>query len=324
MDILVDRHKESVTLPNNNVNDAFRVISMFTTLSISDIEIIVFRDDLNHKTVSGNKLHKLSPNIDIAKARHCSKVLSFGGPYSNHLHALAWACNDAGLDSVGVVRGELAASLTSTLVDCQQWGMQLIPLSRKVYREYQEELSHLSDPCLASELNLVDLISSLDNQHSTLVLPEGGSNLAAINSVSRIYRGVFDAAETLGATHAVCATGTGATLAGLYQACPVNVKVIGMQAVAEQTATIKRIQNWLGKGIDDLAIIESHLGRFGKITPSLVDFIDAFEREHNIPLDPIYTGKAMYQLVKMIDEGYFNKQDKIVFIHTGGLQGRRN
>ncbi len=297
--------------------------SLLTTVLLSKIELIIFRDDLNHPTVSGNKLYKLAPNIRFAKVSGCNSILSFGGPYSNHLHALAWACKESGLRSFGAIRGELHDCLTPTLKDCLKWGMQLIPLSRSGYRESQQMLSSYAEPCLAKELNLEPALQALVNGNNALVLPEGGSNIAAIESLAKAYRDVLKAKELAGVTHAICATGTGATLAGLYQAAPDGVDVIGMQAVAEQDATIERVRVWLGSEAPRLSIEESHLGRFGKISPALIEFIDEFEAQHGIPLDPVYTGKAMFKLSEMLAAGYFKSTDKILFVHTGGLQGKR-
>ena len=295
---------------------------MLSTFSLSGIKVVVFRDDLNHDTLSGNKLHKLAPNIEAAKARSCSTVLSFGGPFSNHLHALAWASQDVGLASVGIVRGELHDSLTPTLIDCQKWGMQLIPMPRNAYRQSQDLLSSFVEPCLASDLDLK--LTSLTNQKNTLVIPEGGSNVVAIKSLTNAYQQVFDLVAKQNITHAICATGTGATLARLYKATPGHVEVICMQAVAEQDATLQRIRGWIGNNTPRLTIHECHLGRFGKTTSSLIEFMDSFENQHGIPLDPVYTGKAMYQLVDMIERGYFKENQTILFIHTGGLQGKRS
>jgi len=105
--------------------------------------------------------------------------------------------------------------------------------------------------------------------------------------------------------------------------------VIGVQAVAECDATLARIQGWLGaKGssnliVPRLTIKEGHLGRFAKMPAELMIFIHDFEMQYNIPLDPVYTGKVMFKLSKMIKAGYFNSEDRILFIHTGGLQGKR-
>ena len=296
---------------------------MLTTLSLTGLEVIVFRDDLNHATVSGNKLHKLAPNIEHAKALGCSTVLSFGGPYSNHLHALSWACKESSLSSIGFVRGELHDELTPTLSDCQKWGMQLVPLSRKVYRQCQETLSAFAGPCLASDVDLGGVLQGFDDLQSMLIVPEGGSNLIAIDSLSKAYRAIFNSVECQGITHAVCATGTGATVAGLYHAASESIDVIGIQAVAEGDATIERVKSWLSGSVARLTIQEGHLGRFGKMPPELITFMDEFEAQYHIPLDPVYTGKVMFKLFEMIESNYFKATDKILFIHTGGLQGKK-
>jgi len=297
---------------------------VLTAISLFEVETIIYRDDLNHPTISGNKLHKLTPNVELAMRLGCSSVLSFGGAYSNHLHALAWACKKAGLQSIGVVRGELATSLTPTLTDCRHWGMQLIPLPRQQYRAYQELLYQAPESCLLNDLNLVEISHKIEAPSKTLVVPEGGSNLAAIKSLSIAYERVFESVQDQGITHAVCATGTGATLSGLYQAAPKQVNVIGMQAVAERNATLQRVQKWLSTNPSRLTIVESHLGGFGKMPVELMEFINDFEAQYAIPLDPIYTGKALYKLSEMAENGYFKKTDKILFIHTGGLQGKRH
>jgi len=92
--------------------------------------------------------------------------------------------------------------------------------------------------------------------------------------------------------------------------------------VAEGSATLERIENWLGGGSERLTIEEGHLGRFGKMPSELTTFIDDFENQYSIPLDPVYTGKLMFKLFKMIELGYFKATDKVLVIHTGGLQGK--
>ena len=292
----------------------------FQQLSYKGIAINVFRDDLKHDIISGNKLHKLAPNLELARNKNCSAVLSFGGAYSNHLHALAWACKEAGFKSIGVVRGELHSNLTPTLQDCQRWGMQLIPSQRKDYRAYQQALTD-HNTCYFSGQLTFPIFSDLPKD--TLVIPEGGSNLMAIKSVSDAYRGVFKAIASEGISHAICATGTGATLAGLYLAAPKQVKVIGVQAVAEGQATLDRIQNWLNEKPVNLSLVQGHWGGFGKIPLKLLDFIEEFETTYKIPLDPVYNGKAMFKIVEMINAGHFKSGDKILFVHTGGLQGKK-
>ena len=303
---------------------------LIQSILINGINLIIARDDLNHATVSGNKLHKLTPNIELAKNRNCSTILSFGGPYSNHLHALAWTCKENQIESIGIVRGELHQNLTPTLQDCKDWGMNLYPCSRINYREYQKELACFSEPLIINDTTarensfakrLARSFSSLAKE--TLVIPEGGSNLLAINSIAAAYSDVFTLDQCKHITHAVCATGTGATVSGLRLAAPNSVTVIGIQAVSEGDATLERIRTWIGEQSKGLTIEQGHLGGFAKKTPALMEFIDKFETTHNIPLDPIYNGKVMHKISSMIAENKFKPSDVILLIHTGGLQGKR-
>jgi 1-aminocyclopropane-1-carboxylate deaminase len=288
-------------------------------------QLLIYRDDLNHPTLSGNKLHKLAPNIQFARQQCCETLASFGGAYSNHLHALAWACKEQGLNSIGLVRGELHQNLTPTLKDCQDWGMRLIPIERKLYRMLQDSLQAAKQP-MPAELSLPSLMEKLPPK--TLLLPEGGSNQMAIESLATAYTPIFTQDQYRQVTHAVCATGTGATVAGLFKAAPKGVKIIGVQAVAEGPATMLRIQKWLAEDsshqqLEKLTIVPGHLGGFAKSPAELLRFTDAFEAKYDIPLDPIYNGKVLFQLSKMFNEGFFKKSDQVLVIHTGGLQGRR-
>lgn len=284
-------------------------------------KFVIARDDLNHPSVSGNKLHKLAPQLELARRRGFSTILSFGGPYSNHLHALAWACKNAGLNSVGLVRGELHEKLTPTLEDCQRWGMTLRAMPRVQYRTCQDRLLHAGK----TEETPADILPTayVEFAKDALIVPEGGSNRDAIASLARAYKHYFDDTAHTQFTHAACATGTGATLAGLRLAAPVQVQVIGVQAVAEGDATIKRIKHWLPEPLRDIQILPGHLGGFAKTTDELMLFIDQFEAERGIALDPVYTGKLMYKLAQLDEQDYFTSTDKVLVLHTGGLQGRR-
>jgi len=148
-------------------------------------KLYLYRDDKNHPTVSGNKLHKLTPNIQLAKANNCNTLVSFGGNYSNHLHALAFTAKKENLACIGFIRGELHNELTPTLQDCRDWGMKLLAMPRSDYRTTLDRLA-ISGGGLAEKLlsNLHDKIP--DN---SWVIPEGGSNSLAIDSLASAYLG---------------------------------------------------------------------------------------------------------------------------------------
>ena len=100
----------------------------------------VLRLDLLDPVISGNKAYKLLGHIERAQALNVSRIVSFGGPFSTHLHALAAAGKTLGLESVGIVRGYENLPLTATLRDCQAFGMKLVFADKKQYaRRYQAE-----------------------------------------------------------------------------------------------------------------------------------------------------------------------------------------
>ncbi len=272
-----------------------------------DISLNLWREDLNHPLISGNKLYKLRPNLKKALLQGYTQVLSFGGSWSNHLHALAWACREYGLESVGVVRGEVGPVLTPTLEDCKMWGMQLVPCDRQTYR--RKEDSDFQD----------QLIKQYPN---ALIIPEGGSNLDSINALSELWQVIKEKAGSF--DWIFCATGTGSTLAGLQSAADYPCRLVGVQAVAEGEATLERIRGWINGRAKHLEVWQdAHLGGFAKITPELSDLIYQIEHRYGIPLDPVYNGKTLLAIYRALEQGRFKSGDRVLMIHTGGLQGIR-
>ena len=75
--------------------------------------------------VSGNKVFKLAGHLDAFFASPKSSLVSFGGRWSNHLHALAAVAQCLSIPSIGLVRGYPEQPLTATLQDCVDMGMTL-------------------------------------------------------------------------------------------------------------------------------------------------------------------------------------------------------
>ena len=102
------------------------------------IRFFVKRDDLTHPDVSGNKWRKLKYNLLKAKEEGYTKILTFGGAYSNHIHAFAAAGKLYGLETIGVIRGEEHLPLNPTLAFAVSQGMHLTYLDRTSFRNYQD------------------------------------------------------------------------------------------------------------------------------------------------------------------------------------------
>ncbi|HSC66088.1 MAG TPA: pyridoxal-phosphate dependent enzyme [Cellvibrio sp.] len=277
------------------------------------VELLVRRDDLVDPELSGNKFYKLFFNLCEARAKGYTRLLSFGGAYSNHLHALAAAGNRYGFTTLGVVRGERPVRLSPTLCDVEAWGMQLIFVGRSDYRNKSES----------------ELIANLRDRFGDFyIIPEGGANLAGARGMQVLGQALEQ--QLNGAYTAVCiASGTGTSLAGLAAGIPSAKPALGFSVLkgdGDLGAIIAATYGEL-RAADDAnwrLISGFHAGGYGQRHPEyLLEFWRSFEHNTGIPLDPVYTLKLFWGIVSLVRQGYWPRGSRIVAIHSGGLQGRR-
>ncbi|MCP0915757.1 pyridoxal-phosphate dependent enzyme [Acinetobacter indicus] len=264
--------------------------------------ISIKRLDLIHPQISGNKFFKLKYNLLAARQQGFEKVLTFGGAYSNHIAATAFAAHQFGFQSLGMIRGEELAQrpLNPTLATAQQFGMQLEFISRNAYRQKDQP----------------DFLQHLQQQYPDFYLiPEGGTNALAVQGCREILT-----AEDAQFDLICCAVGTGGTFAGLIEASQQHQQLLGFSALkgdflTHEVAQLTTKRNW--------HILDNYCcGGYAKTTPELIQFIQTFEQRYNIPLEQVYTGKMLRGIFDLIDQDKIGPDQKILLIHTGGLQGR--
>ncbi|MBE0471242.1 MAG: 1-aminocyclopropane-1-carboxylate deaminase/D-cysteine desulfhydrase [Methyloprofundus sp.] len=270
------------------------------------IELYLKRDDFLHPIISGNKWRKLKYILEHALTLNTQKIISMGGAYSNHLHALAYVGKLLGIRTEARIRGERPEILNSTLSDMLDWGMHLEFVSRSDYR-------------LLRKYKAYDALPGL--QKGEYWLPEGGAMDLALLGVAELVAEIGLAYDVL-----CVPCGTATTLAGLVSAAP-NKQVLGFAALKgaeylnqEVNALLK---NTACHNNEWFIQLQYHFGGFAKIKPELLHFIRGFEQAQCIKLEPIYTGKMLYGIYDLISQGYFKSGQKIIAIHTGGLQGNR-
>lgn len=262
------------------------------------------RDDRLHPLLSGNKWRKLKYPLQDALTQGAQRLLSFGGAYSNHLHALAAAGSLLPLHTIGVVRGETDDVTNPTLADLQAFGMEIHPLTRK---QYQKRHNHTFQRQLADQYN------------ADMVLPEGGASASAL-------RGVAEIIEELPTTTTVIVTavGSGTTLAGLLLAISDQQRIWAVQTHRD-TSVIERIRHLLGSQQHKLAQVEwlttGFDNRFGRCNAELVALMQRVWHEHRLPLEPVYTAKMYAAFEQALCQGKATAGEHIVLLHTGGLQG---
>jgi len=264
--------------------------------------VVLRREDLIHPFVSGNKFRKLKYNIINAKKQRMHTLLTFGGAYSNHIAATAYACQEHGLKAIGIIRGEeLKDNVKSnpTLSFAKSCGMQLSFISREAYRTKTKG----------------DFFEKLKSQFGNFyLLPEGGTNTLAVKGCEEILTEKDDSFDFI-----CCCVGTGGTISGLINSSFKHQKVLGFPALKGDSLR-RDIRKFVNR--NNWALISDyHFGGYAKIKPELIAFINEFKRQYNIPLDPIYTGKMMYGIFDLIEKDYFPSGTKILVIHSGGLQG---
>ena len=273
------------------------------------IRLFIKRDDLIHPQVSGNKWRKLKYNLQAAQQQQHTRLLTFGGAYSNHIAATAAAGKMFGFETIGVIRGELIKPLNPTLSLAQQQGMRLVFVDRKAYRE--EKLK------IARQLQ--------DKLGRCYVLPEGGSNSLAVKGCGEI---VTEVREQLGGElpdYICVSSGTGGTASGLIFGLG-GMSIVKVYPALKGDFLRDKINRliWesVGKNYDNWQLVtEYHFGGYTKWNQILIDFINSFYDKFQIQIDPIYTGKLFYGVWDEIETGKFKDGSTVVVVHTGGLQG---
>lgn len=274
------------------------------------VRVWVKRDDLIHPLISGNKWRKLRLNLTAAKQAGHRTLLTFGGAYSNHIHAVASAGKIFGFDTIGVIRGEPGNELNPILAHAVACGMHLHYLDRQTYRRKNE----------------ADVIARLQSQYGACYcIPEGGSNAAGVAGCRDIVT-ELDAQRHGHYDAVVCACGTGATLAGIAAALGPNKKAVGISVLRGHSGLDADVDGWIHEqhsSRSDTWRIHHHFhhGGYAKQSPQLLAFVQTFREQHGIPIEPVYTGKMFYALYELIKAGMFARGSTVVAVHTGGVHG---
>lgn len=278
----------------------------FSEIKRTDISLFIKREDLLHPTISGNKYRKLRYNLEVAKELNYKTLLTFGGAYSNHIVAVAAAGKEFGFKTIGIIRGdEMGFDIENTLLSnptlrtASILNMQLEFISRKKYKE--KESNHF--------------IQYLKEKFGEFyMIPEGGTNELAVKGVSEILVKEDEKFDYLSVS-----MGTGGTISGLVKSSYNHQKVLGFSSLKADFFDEIILQYTPKKNFD--IFNNYHFGKYGKVSEELIIFINKFKKETSIPLDPVYTGKMLFGIVDLINQNYFEKNAKILAIHTGGLQG---
>lgn len=272
-------------------------------LNANSLSLDILRLDELHPVVSGNKYFKLKHYLIDAIKQGKNTVATFGGAWSNHILATAYACKEAGLSSIGIIRGERPKNPSTTITLAAQYGMELLFVDRTTYRNKE-------------------WIKAGYAREGWYWVEEGGMGNLGVMGSKEILRTI----STDKYSHIVVSVGTGTTMAGLITSALPHQFVVGVSSMKANTSLDRNIQQLLIEKVTANWRIfhEYHFGGYGKHPQELIDFINEVFEIYALPLDIIYTGKTFFAIRDLVNKNYFPPQSKILMVHTGGLQGNKS
>lgn len=282
--------------------DVYNQLIDLPVLSSKKVSLHIKREDKIHPFISGNKFRKLKYNLSEAKEVNAQCLITFGGAFSNHIAATAYAGKENGIKTVGVIRGEELVHKwqdNPTLAFAHKNGMEFEFVSRQAYRNKET----------STFLNWLK-----EKHNNAYILPEGGANNFGVKGCEEILKD-----GDAGFDMVCCAVGTGGTMAGIVNSAKAHQKILGFPALKgdflnEDIRRFATKHNW---GLQT----KYHFGGYAKVNNELIEFINNFKKDTGVPLDPVYTGKMLFGVLDMIKTGQISSGSSILAIHTGGLQG---
>lgn len=271
-------------------------------LDAAGVRVLLKRDDLIHPDLPGNKWRKLKYNLEAAAAAGASRLLTFGGAYSNHVRAVAAAGAMFGFETVGVIRGEAHDPLNPSLQFAVDHGMRLAYLDRQTYRRK-------ADP---------DVIDRLEAEFGDgYLVPEGGSNALAVHGCAELVSEIDEDFDVV-----CCGVGTGGTLAGIAAGLEPGQRAIGFSSLkggdflSDDVAALQRAA--LGEVTQNWEVETGyHFGGYARTKPGLTEFVADFQARHGVRLDRVYVAKMMYGVYDLVARGRFPAGTRIVAVITG-------
>ena len=288
-----------------NLGGKHKVFIQNTKFSVEEnnITYAILRLDVINPVISGNKFFKLQLHISKVIEDGFDTVATFGGAYSNHIVATACLCKELGIKSVGIIRGEEPLHKSDTLVQAESFGMQLHFVSRESFKDKESIIN--------------------DYKKKNLYwINEGGYSRLGAEGAKDICDWIDDSY-----TDIICAVGTCTMMAGLVIGALPHQKVTGISVLKGNASLKDEMENLLTseERLKQYEIIHGyHFGGYAKHPKELIDWMNSFYEQNQVPTDIVYTAKLCYAVNDLLANNYFAPNSKIMIIHSGGLQGNNS
>lgn len=286
--------------------------------------IYIKRDDLTGLAFGGNKTRKLEYLMGDAVSRGADYIVTGAGYHSNWCTQTAAAARRLGMNVVLVKTGP-----------------------QEDYEPKDYDGNHLLQFLCGAEIKVVKGEQTADLEEKIMadlqqaghkpvrLLNTGSTPLGVVGHVNYMLELANQIIEKgWPINYLVHATGSGGTQAGLIigaKAFRTGIKIIGSTTGSrtkdEATENVQRIisetinfLHWDHKiSQDEIIIYDQYAGQgYGFMNKAKAEAIKILAETEGIYLDPVYTASAMACLIDLCRQGYFRKEDGVVFSHTGG------
>lgn len=287
--------------------------------------VLLKRDDLTGMALSGNKVRKLEYCAADALAHGADVLITCGGPQSNHARATAAVAAKLGLECHLVLNGMPSASPDGNLFLDFLFGARVTFIPVPDLREQDESMEEIAEEYRSQG-------------RRPYTIPLGASDalgsLGYVDAMGEIAEQVGRSGPAL--DRIVFSCGSGGTLAGIVAGslvhgldCRVTAMSVAFPAswldgkVDEVFSDLReRYIPGLPDPHDKYEVFDGYIGEgYGKASPDLIGFIKEAASLEAVLLDPTYTAKALFGLKKEIEKGSIGADERILFIHTGGVFG---
>ncbi|MBO0695185.1 MAG: D-cysteine desulfhydrase family protein [Verrucomicrobia bacterium] len=278
--------------------------------------LLIKRDDLTGLAFGGNKTRKLEFLLAEARDHGAKTLISGGALQSNHCRQTAAAAARFGFKCILVLTGEKPRHPSANLLLDELFGAEIVHVAERKDRDriIQEKFDRAAKEGLKPYL-----------------VPYGGSNATGALGYAFALKELVE--QNCRADWIVFATSSGGTHAGLLLGRRVfgyKGKVLGI--------SVDESEEWLKQHVPDIASSASEkLGKrieftaeevlananycsagYGVLTGSEREAIRLFATCEGLLLDPVYTGRAAAGMIDLIRKGFFQKDETVLFLHTGG------
>jgi D-cysteine desulfhydrase len=287
--------------------------------------IYMKRDDLLGLSGGGNKTRKLEFIVADALSRGADTLITCGAVQSNHCRLTLAAAVKEGLKCRLVLEERVAGSYKP-----DSGGNNF--LYRLLGVEKITVVPGGSDMGQAMQTAAAEVTAA---GRKAYVIPGGGSNpIGATGYVACAEEILAQAFEQgLKFDRIVCASGSAGTHAGLvvgFNGNNSNIPIIGINVsrtrdiqeelvfgLARETAAHVGVRSDIPR--ESVLCFDEYVGPgYSLATPEMAEAVRMLARLEGILLDPVYTGKTMAGLIDLVRKGYFDKDEKVLFVHTGG------